>query len=122
MLTEAQIERMRATADAALPDSMTLKGKEFGEGRASGGSESFATGPTVPCRASPLQAQEAAEMGVEWTEGMLALTFALSVPLTTSHRVVLRGVEYEVEAVMDARRWQISGRAVVVRVRQERPT
>lgn len=121
MLTEAQIAAMRKTADSALPDRMKLKPREFGAGLPSGGSETYPLDKAVPCRMSPLDAREAVEMGVEWTEGFLKLVFPVCVPLTTHHLVELRGVDYEVRAVMDARAWQISGRAVVERVREERP-
>jgi head-tail adaptor len=112
---------MRETAESALPDEMTILTKTLGPGKASGGAEEFVPSASVRCRVSPLDAKEAANWGIEWSTGAIALSYPGGTDIQTTSRLRIRDIDYEVQAVAEPRAWTITGRCAAVRVRKKIP-
>lgn len=120
MLSTADLDAMRATLDASLPDSCQVVRRSTVPDGAGGTTDTWANqGGAVACRLSPVsRSDRLAEREVAgelvavtyWT-----LTFPDATDVTERDRVTVAGRTFEVTSV-GTRSWEISRRVLVVEV------
>lgn len=111
MLTTADLENMRATAERALPGTAVIQNGTLTTDGGGGYTEAFTprVGGTVACRVAPLTGSER-ETGDRITaDAGYVITLPAETTVETDDRIVVAGITYNVTAVRD-RSWEITRR------------
>ena len=117
MLTQPEIDAMRATVASALPDWAAIQRVQRVADGGGSFTETWSTVARTRARLSPMSESEQvfAERVVEradWT-----LTLEASVQVTTADRVMVGPRVFEVLGVVSARSWQLGMRLALAEVR-----
>lgn len=114
MLTAGQLEGMRSTINAALPDLVVIQRRTTTSDDGGGRTTSWAPLATVSCRIAPVGGGETGTAGariVDETTHMV--TLPASADVSEADRLVISDVTYEVTAVRKRGAWETSRRVEV---------
>ena len=116
MLTSADIAKMRATADDALPQACVLYYNALASDNGGGWTETFTAAGTTPCRLAPLRGDER-EIGSRIaSEADWMITLPANTVIETDDRIEVAGGTYNVAAVHDRAAWEITRRVETTKV------
>lgn len=120
MLTEGDLQSMRATLDRTLPGTAIIQRRTFSADGQGGGTEIWAAVGTVDCRLSPIPAGERAEFeraGSMAERRDRVVTVPDGTDIEGKDRVVIASVTYEVSHVDGPRTYEIDRRVDVTEVK-----
>lgn len=114
MLSTAQIAGMRATANAAMPDTAAISRVTRTSDGAGGYTEAWTTIATVACRIASTGGAEA-DVAAKLTATTTAtVTLPALTDVAPADRLVVGSRTFEVLAVLSARSWEIARRILAV--------
>lgn len=111
MLSTTELDAMRATLEASLPDVCEIRRDERISDGAGGHALTASTIATVSCRLSP-QTETVRNAELEAGQRLLAkapwiITLPAGTDVTEADRIRSGGREWEVAAVLGARSWEV---------------
>lgn len=101
MLNAAELERMRAVAETALPDTCVVSSQTYVSDGGGGGSVTWTAAGTFPCRVAPLGGDERLYGGRLSPDSDSVITLPHDATISEQSRVVVNGGTYNVEHVKD---------------------
>lgn len=112
MLTSAQLDRMRATTHAALPETCTIQRKTAVSDGGGGTTTSWVNQAAgVPCRVAPAGGGETGTAGDRISdETTHIVTLPAQTEVTEADRLVIAGQTYESTAVRKRGAWEVTRR------------
>lgn len=114
MLTNADLNSMRVTAEEALPETCVLQSFSLVSDGGGGGTSTWTTGGTVACRIAPLGATER-EMGDRISaDADSVITLPSTATVTTNSRIISGGGTFAVEAIRE-RSYEVTTRVEATR-------
>lgn len=118
MLTDAELDSMRAVAAEALPGTAVIQNSVFVSDGGGAGSDTWTAAGTVDCRIAPLNSAGEGE-GTRGDRISANAEYVVTLPsdtaITTNSRLVIGGNTYNVELVRD-RSWNLTTRVEVQKV------
>ena len=115
MLTAQQIERMRATVDDSLPDTITIQRLVTEDDGGGGLRESWVDQATIPARVGLPLGGETDERNVSRIrladELLYTVWMTAGTDIRQTDRVLWDGREFEVVAVLERGNWELTRRA-----------
>lgn len=115
MLTPADITRMRATVEQALPGTAVIQSGTLTSDNGGGWTEAFTAAGTVACRVAPISGTEREIGGRISAEAEYIVTLPAETTVAPDDRIVVGAITYNVVAVRD-RDWELSRRVEVRKV------
>jgi head-tail adaptor len=117
VLTAADLTRMRAVAEQAMPGTAVIQGGTLASDGGGGWTETFAprSGGTVACRVAPVTGTEREIGGRIHADAEYVITLPAATTVETDDRIVVGAITYNVVAVRD-RSWEISRRVEARRI------
>jgi hypothetical protein len=122
MLSAADIQTMRATLDASLPDTCAIRRIASVPDSAGGQADTPSTIATVACRVSPasasaIGANEQVDAARLEASSPWIITLSHDTDVTEQDQIVSGGTTYEVGTVFAARSWELCRRVLCRRIR-----
>lgn len=109
MLSTAELNSMRTTAGAALPDTCVIQTQGWASDGGGGGTLSWTAAGTVDCRLAPISGSEG-EVGERITaDAEFVFTLPHDAAVSTGSRIVHAAGTFDVAAV-HTRSWQLTKR------------
>lgn len=115
MLTDSELEAMRATVVESLPDSAVIQTSGWVSDGGGGGTTGWTNAGTVACRIAPSAGADEGETGERITAtGRFVFTFPAETAVTTNSRIIHSGGTFNVENVR-SRSWNTATRVEAVK-------
>lgn len=115
MLTDSELEAMRATVVDSLPDEAVIQSQAASSDSGGGATVAWTDLGTVACRIAPLTGSEGEQGDRIVAESRWVMTLPHGTDLGTDHRVLYSGGTFHVSAVRD-RSFATGVRAELVKV------
>lgn len=115
MLTAAELERMRAVAEQALPGTAVIQAGTLVSDGGGGHTQTFVASGTVACRVAPVNGVENERGDRISADSQYVITLPAETTVETDDQLVVAGVTYNVTAVRD-RSWEVTRRVEVRKV------
>lgn len=113
LLSDAEIDQMRATAEAAMPGTAVIQSRTYQSDGGGGGTAVWTPSGTAACGIAPLAASENAEPltgGRVTPDSDWVITLPAQASISTEHRVVAGGRTFEVTALRAPRTFELTRR------------
>lgn len=114
MLTDNELDSMRAVAERALPGTAIIQTNTFTSDGGGGGSVGWAASGTVDCRIAPLSGDERTIGGRVTAEADSIVTLPFGTDIAEDARLVIDGTTYNVQAIRE-RSYEVTTRVEVAR-------
>lgn len=114
MLTDSELEAMRATVVESLPDSAVVQTSAWVSDGGGGGTTGWTNAGTVACRVAPLGAGEGETADRITATGRFVFTFPAATSVTTNSRILHSGGTFNVESVR-SRSWNTATRVEAIK-------
>jgi SPP1 family predicted phage head-tail adaptor len=115
MLTDADLDSMRATAAEALPGTAIIQTRSFIDDGGGGGTVGWTNAGTVNCRIAPMSGSEREIADRIAEDADFIFTLPTSATVTVTSRLVSNGGTFNVAAIRD-RSYEITQRVEAVKV------
>lgn len=113
MLTEPELDAMRATAAQALPGTAVIYSQGFVDDGGGGGSHSWSAAGTVSCRIAPVSGNEREIADRIAEDAQFVVTLPAETSISQTQRIVTGGGTFNVLAVRAPRGYEITRRVEV---------
>lgn len=113
MLTDAELDSMRATASEALPGTAIIQTESFASNSGGGGSATWTAAGTVDCRIAPISGNEREIADRIAEDARSIVTLPAETSITVRDRMVINGGTFNVMAIRDRDEWEITRRVEV---------
>lgn len=114
MLTDSELDDMRATATQALPGTAVIQSYASTSDGGGGHTNAWSSAGAVACRVAPEQQSEGEEGERLTSEQRFVVTLPHDAPVSVRSRLLIGGDTYSVTGV-DDRSWNVTTRVHVIK-------
>lgn len=113
MLTDAELDSMRADAALALPGTAVIQRETFTDDGGGGGTAGWTAAGTVDCRIAPISGSEREIADRIAQDAASVVTLPAETSITVRDRMVISGGTFNVMAIRQRNEWEITTRVEV---------